>query len=221
MFDIHWNQFNNKLNVKTIFWYLFSNPLTNAQGSLKIDYRIHQTHEACAFYGEREPPPQKIFPNYFFLSAEFHKSCNLIGSGSGESWLLKNVSSLSGNLLNDLCYYESKNLSLKPLSSTSIISVFNSIWSPEIVLFIANLAMVTALKCSGLSHGFRCVVEKNKNVIHQLRSVRLGKTVPYILGIQDLGHSFSQYGPPGWWITYVYFFCGVSLSAKKKTVNEN
>ena len=24
-------------------------------------------------------------------------------------------------------------------------------------------------------------------------------------GIQDLGHSFSQYGPPVWWITYIYW----------------
>ena len=23
-------------------------------------------------------------------------------------------------------------------------------------------------------------------------------------GIQDLGHSFSQYGPPVWWITYIW-----------------
>ena len=30
-------------------------------------------------------------------------------------------------------------------------------------------------KCLGLSHGFHCVVEKNKNVIHQPRSVRIGK----------------------------------------------
>ena len=89
--------------------------------------------------------------------------------------LLKNVSSLSANLLNDLCYYVSKNLSMKPLSSTWIISVFITICSLEIVQFVANLAMITALKCSGLSHAFRCVVEKNKNIIHQPRSVRIGK----------------------------------------------
>ena len=35
--------------------------------------------------------------------------------------------------------------------------------------------MITALKCSGRSHAFRCVVEKNKNVVHQPRSVRIGK----------------------------------------------
>ena len=37
------------------------------------------------------------------------------------------------------------------------------------------------------------------------RSV-LGETVPTASGCtQDLGHSFSQYGPPSRWITYIYF----------------
>ena len=34
------------------------------------------------------------------------------------------------------------------------------------------------------------------------RSV-LGKTVPSVSSTRDLGHSFSQYGPPGRWITYI------------------
>ena len=80
-----------------------------------------------------------IFPiqnnsSLFFFSVreqvEFNKSCNLIDSGRGRNFpiqpalggqsqhILKNVTILSGNLLNDLCYYISKNLSLKPLSST-------------------------------------------------------------------------------------------------------
>ena len=118
--------------------------------------------------------------------AEFNKSCNLSGSGSGRNFPIrpalggqnhKNVSNLSGNLLNDVCYYVNKNLSVKPLSSTWITSVFTTICSLEIVQFVANLAMITALKCSGLSHAFRCVVEKNKNVIHQPRSVRIGKNL--------------------------------------------
>ena len=33
--------------------------------------------------------------------------------------------------------------------------------------------MIAALKCSSLSHAIRCVVEKNKNVIHQPKSVLL------------------------------------------------
>ena len=116
--------------------------------------------------------------------AEFNKSCNLIGSGSGRDFpirralggrnrhLLKNVSIFSGNLLNEYSYYVSKSLSVKPLSSTWIII---TVCSLEIVQFVANLAMITALKCSGLSHAFRCNVEKNKNVIHQPKSVRIGK----------------------------------------------
>ena len=62
--------------------------------------------------------------------------------------------------LNDLFYYVSKNLSVKPLSSTWIISIFITICSLEIVQFVANLAMITALKCPGLSHTFCCVAEK-------------------------------------------------------------
>ena len=33
--------------------------------------------------------------------------------------------------------------------------------------------MIVALKCPSLSHAIRCVVEKNKNVIHQPKSVLL------------------------------------------------
>ena len=136
--------------------------------------------------------------------------------------IIKNVSSLSGNLSNDLCYYLNKNLSVKPLSSTWITSVFITICSLQIVQFVANLVMITALKCSGVSHAFRCVVEKNKNVIHQPRSVRIGKNCALCLeyrprpasgGIQDLGYNFSQYGPPGWSITYIYVV-GVHTSPK-------
>ena len=167
---------------------------------------------------------------YFFLSAwagGIKKKLQSVWIGSGRNFpirpalggrnrhLLKNVSILSGNLSIDLSYYVSKNLSVKPLSSTWIISVFITICSLEIVQFVANLAMITALKYSGLLHVFRCFVEKNKNVIHQPRLVRIGKNCalsleycprPVTSGrIQDLGHSFSQYRPPGWWITYIYW----------------
>ena len=100
------------------------------------------------------------------------------------SEIIKNVSSLSGNLLNDLRYYVNKNLSVKPLSSTWNISVFITISSLEIVQFVANLAMITALKCSGPSHAFRCVLEKNENVVHQPRSVFIEKTMPSVLSNQ-------------------------------------
>ena len=53
--------------------------------------------------------------------------------GISPSEIIKYFSSLSGNLLKDLCCYVSKNLSVKPLSSTWIISVFLTICSLEIV----------------------------------------------------------------------------------------
>ena len=106
--------------------------------------------------------------------------------------IIKNVSSLSANFLNDLFYYVNKNLSVKPLSSTWITSVFITICSLEIVQFVANLAMITALKCSGLSHAFRCVVEKNKNAIHQPRSVRIGKNCALCLEYKTEGTVFPN-----------------------------
>ena len=143
--------------------------------------------------------------------AEFNKSCNLIGSGSGRNFpirpalgggIIKTVPSFSGNLFSDLCYYGNKNLSVKSLSSSWITSVFITICLLEIVQFVANLTMITALKCSGLWYAFCCVVEKNKNVIHQLRSVRIGKNCALCLeycprpaasgGIQDLGAVFPN-----------------------------
>ena len=103
-------------------------------------------------------------PSFIFFSvrerAEFNKSCNLIGSWSGRNFsippalggrnrhFLKNVSSLSRNLLNDICYCVSKDLSVKPLSSTLImISVFSTLCPLEIVQFVTNVANITALKC--------------------------------------------------------------------------
>ena len=67
---------------------------------------------------------------------------------------------------------------MKPLSLTWITSVLITICSLKTVQFVA---LITALKCSSLSHVFRCVVEKNKNVIQQPRWVRIGKTVPSVL----------------------------------------
>ena len=60
------------------------------------------------------------------------------------SEIIKSVSSLSGNLSNDLCYDVNRNLSVKPLSSTWITSDFITICSLETVQFVANLAMITA-----------------------------------------------------------------------------
>ena len=96
------------------------------------------------------------------------------------------------DITNDLCYYVSKNLPVEPLSSTWIISVFITTCSLEILRFVANLAMIIALKCLGLSHAFRCVVEKNGNVIHQPRSVRIGKNCALCL---EYPRSRAQFFP--------------------------
>ena len=48
---------------------------------------------------------------------------------------------------------------------------------------------------------FKSQSGKNKNVIHRPRSVR----ITALGGTQHLGHSFSQYGPPSRWITYIYY----------------
>ena len=53
------------------------------------------------------------------------------------------------------------NLSLKPLSSTWIISVFITICSLEIVQFVANLCHDYSPKMFGSFARLRCVVEKN------------------------------------------------------------
>ena len=47
---------------------------------------------------------------------------------------------------------------------------------------------------------------KNKNVIHQPRSVRIGKNCAL------RGHSFSQYRPLGWRITDIYVFSWLRFS---------
>ena len=49
--------------------------------------------------------------------------------------------------------------------------------------------------------------EKNKHLFAGLGRSVLGKTVPSVLSTactQDLWHSFSQYGPPGRQITYIF-----------------
>ena len=124
--------------------------------------------------------PRKLFKSriiflYFFLSAwaggiqqilqsdwfrERAEFSHPVRSRRSESTFIKNCFNLAGNLLKGLCYYVSKNLSVKPLPSTWIISVFITLCSLEIGQFVANLAMITALICSGLSHAFRLVVGK-------------------------------------------------------------
>ena len=65
---------------------------------------------------------------------------------------------------------------------------------------------------------FKAVPKKKINALFAVvgRSV-LGKTVPAASGrTQDLGHSFSQYGPPGRQITYIYVIFRREISCKVK-----
>ena len=83
----------------------------------------------------------------------------------------------------------------KPLALICIISVFSSL---EIFHFLAAIAAQTY---SGFFANIACCRKKNKNVIHLCLAYRPRPTAS--CGTQDLGQSFSQYGPPAWWITYV------------------
>lgn len=50
--------------------------------------------------------------------------------------------------------------------------------------------------------------KKNKNVVHQPRSVIIGtnrETVPVVFSNQNHRHSFFQYGPPSLWIMYTVY----------------
>ena len=131
----------------------------------------------CPFLYFRAYQLNTKFKIFMFFSvcewAEFNKSCNLIGSGGGRIFPSRPLSAGGIDFIKifEFCLepfkrplllrkYVSKNHSVKPLSSTWIISVFITICLLEIVQFVTNLAMITALTCSGLSHAFRCVVEK-------------------------------------------------------------
>ena len=72
---------------------------------------------------------------------------------------------------------------------------------------LSFLAVIAAQTKSGYSQILR--VAEKKNVIHQPRSVRIGKNCTLCLagGTQDRRHSFSQYEPPAWWITYISPWC--------------
>ena len=122
-----------------------------------------------------------------------------------QSWLVSHLKWIS--------YYVSEALFRKPPAWLNLYYlcfhyylldfwVFCRDCSPNLVGFFANIAL--------------CFKKKNKNVIHQPSSVRIGKNCALCLayrprptasgGTHDLGYSFSQYGPPAWWITYIYFF---------------
>ena len=137
--------------------------------------------------------------------------CLVPGAGGiFPSEIIKNVSSLSGNFLNDLRYYVNKTLSVKPVSSTWITS------HGFYYYLLARNCTVCRDSChdyssSGLSHAFRSVVKKTKMIFTSLGRSVLEKLcplsrVPKYLGYPRPWAQFCQYGPPGWWITYIYYF---------------
>ena len=81
----------------------------------------------------------------------------------------------------------------------------------ETVWFMEDLAVIITFNYSFLSEIISLSLGKNRNVIHQPKSVRVWKNCALCLEYRPrptlaLGHSFSQYGPPGWRITYLYCF---------------
>ena len=102
------------------------------------------------------------------------------------------------NLCNHLHLHADKNFSVKPLSVKWIASVLCSRYLLKIVQF---------MQVSFCDNLFRF---KNKNVIHQPRSVHIGKNCAYCLVYrprpQVLGHNFFQIRTDvGWWITRISF----------------
>ena len=103
------------------------------------------------------------------------------------------------NLCNHLHLHADKNFSVKPLSVKWIASVLCSRYLLKIVQF---------MQVSFCDNLFRF---KNKNVIHQPRSVHIGKNCAYCLVHRlrplVLGHNFFQIRTDvGWWITHIFHF---------------
>ena len=78
---------------------------------------------------------------------------------------------------------------MKLLSFICIAPVFSTV-------YLLTNCSIYGESCPNYSPlSFRFFLQKNKNVIHQPRSVRIGKNCALCLVYQDLGHSFSQYRP--------------------------
>lgn len=84
----------------------------------------------------------------------------------------------------------------------------NYLLAEKNVFFMKNLALITALNYLGsfCKHSFKFPEKKIKNVIHQLSFVRIGKNRALCLESwsKTSGTVFFQYGPPGWWITFIH-----------------
>ena len=96
--------------------------------------------------------------------------------------------------------------------ASGILQILQSDWFRERAVF----SPPGPLTAGGSIRNHLLGLRKIKNVIHQPKSVRIGKNCALCLvyrlrptasgGIQDLGPGFSHYGPPVWWITYIYLW---------------
>ena len=78
---------------------------------------------------------------------------------------------------------------MKLLSFICIAPVFSTV-------YLLTNCSIYGESCPNYSPlSFRFFSQKNKNVIHQPRSVCIGKNCALCLVYQDLGHCFSQYRP--------------------------
>ena len=106
------------------------------------------------------------------------------------------VSNFVGSLLNHLYHYANENVSMKHLSLICITSILTTIYSLKNCSVYGGSYLNYSCKSLG-SFGknfVKLIEKKNKNVIHQPWSVRIGKNCALCLecGTQDLGHSFSN-----------------------------
>ena len=92
---------------------------------------------------------------------------------------------------------------MKLLSLICITSILITIYSLKNWTVYEDLAVNKTLNHSGsFGKNFVKFEEKDKNIIHQPKvSTAFGLLSG---GTPDHGHSLSQYGPPGWRITYIH-----------------
>ena len=97
---------------------------------------------------------------------------------------------LFGRLLNHLYHNVNEKVSVKPLSLICITSILTTIHS------LKNCSVFGRLNRSGsFAKNLVKFKGKNKNVIHQPSAGRYSRPRA----------QFSQYGPPSWRITYIYY----------------
>ena len=103
------------------------------------------------------------------------------------------ISNCVGSLLNHLYHYANENV--RHLSLIFITFTLATIYSLKNCSVYGGSCLNYSRKSLGsFGRNFVKFIGKNENVIHQPRSVRIGKNCTLCLecGTQDLGHSFSN-----------------------------